>query len=193
MNDQPRTGEETGTGTDSAEESGISKRSVEIVVALLLVAFGTTVVVDSHRLGSAWGSDGPQSGYFPYYIGLLICFSGLATIAQVMFAQWRDRKTRFRGAVARHRALFVAWGPLRQVLMVLIPALVYVVAVQLIGIYVASAAYIAGFMVVLGKYSWKRSIAVGLLVNVGLFLMFEVWFKVPLFKGAFDPLFWTGY
>ena len=110
-----------------------------------------------------------------------------------MFAQWRDRKTRFSGAVARRRALFVAWGPLRQVLSVLIPALVYVLFVQLIGIYVASAVYIALFMAWLGKYSWVRSVAVGFLVNAGFFLMFEVWFKVPLFKGAFDPLSWLGY
>ena len=110
-----------------------------------------------------------------------------------MFAQWRDRKTRFSGAVTRRRALFVAWGPLRQVLSVLIPALFYVLFVQVIGIYVASAVYIALFMAWLGKYSWIRSVAVGFFVSAGFFLMFEVWFKVPLFKGAFDPLSWLGY
>jgi hypothetical protein len=174
-------------------DAGISTRTVEVLVAVLLFAFGATVVYDSARLGSGWASDGPESGYFPFYIGLFICLSSLATLGQVMFAQWRDRKTRFSGAVTRRRALFVAWGPLRQVLSVLLPALGYVLLVQLIGIYVASAVYIALFMAWLGKYSWLRSVAVGVLVNVGFFLMFEVWFKVPLFKGAFDPLSWLGY
>ena len=183
MNDENRSG----------DDAGIPMRTVEVVVALLLFAFGATVVYDSYRLGASWGSDGPQSGYFPFYIGLFICLSSFATLGQVMFAQWRDRKKTFSGAVARRRALFVAWGPLRQVLSVLLPALVYVLFVQLIGIYVASAVYIALFMVWLGKYSWTRSIAVGALVNAGFFLMFEVWFKVPLFKGAFDPLAWLGY
>ncbi len=183
MNDKDRSGEET----------GIPKRTVEVAVALLLFTCGAIVVFDSHRLGSSWGSDGPESGYFPFYIGMLICLSSLATLGQVMFAQWRDRKTTFSGAVARRRGLFVAWGPLRQVLSVLIPALVYVLFVQLIGIYVASAVYIALFMVWLGKYTWLRGMVVGLCVNTGFFLMFEVWFKVPLFKGAFDPLWWLGF
>jgi len=177
----------------SDEEAGILTRTVEVAVSLLLFAFGATVVVDSYRLGASWGSDGPQSGYFPFYIGLLICLASLATLGQAMFAQWRDRKKIFSGAVARHRALFVAWGPLRQVLSVLLPAIVYVLFVQLIGIYVASAVYIALFMMWLGKYTWIRSAAVGIVVNVCFFLMFEVWFKVPLFKGAFDPLWWLGY
>jgi hypothetical protein len=60
-------------------------------------------------------------------------------------------------------------------------------AVQLLGFYVASTGYIALFMVALGGYPWLRSIIVGVATNVLFFLMFEVWFKVPLFKGMLDP------
>jgi hypothetical protein len=177
----------------SGDGAGIPTRTVEVTVATLLFAFGATIVYDSHRLGSGWSSDGPQSGYFPYYIGLLICVSSIATLAQVMFAQWRDRKTTYAGAVARRRALFVGWGPLKLVLSVLVPAIAYVGFVQLIGLYVASAVYIALFMVWLGKYSWVRSIAVGFVVNACFFLLFEVWFKVPLYKGIVNPLAFLGY
>jgi hypothetical protein len=48
-------------------------------------------------------------------------------------------------------------------------------------------------MVVLGKYSWIKSVVAALAVNVTFFLMFEVWFKVPLFKGNFDLLSGLGY
>jgi hypothetical protein len=195
MNDESRiaTGADAAAPPAAEEHRGIPKRTVEVVVALLLFAFGATIAIDSYRLGASWGSDGPQSGYFPFYIGLLICVSGVATLTQAMYAQWRDRKKYFRGAVLRHRALFVAWGPLRQVMLVLIPALAYVLLVQLIGIYVASAIYVALFMVLLGHYSWLRSILVGVITNAAFFVMFEVWFKVPLFKGAFNPLWWLGY
>ncbi|MEO7727909.1 MAG: tripartite tricarboxylate transporter TctB family protein [Burkholderiales bacterium] len=164
-----------------AEQAGISTRTMDIVVAVLIFALGAIVVFDSYRLGSKWGSDGPQSGYFPFYVGLLICISSLVTVVQAL------RTTSGEGG------LFVAWGPLRLVLTVLIPAAVYVLGVQYVGLYIASAIYILIFMVVLGKYSWLRSIAVGVLVNVGFFLMFEVWFKVPLFKGDLDPLRFLGY
>jgi hypothetical protein len=163
------------------DRNGVSLRSVDIAVALLLLVFGLVVVYDSNRLGSKWGSDGPQSGYFPFYIGVLICIASVATLVQAL----RDRQS--------GKLLFVSWPRLKMVLTVLIPALVYVFCVQYIGIYLASAVYIAVFMVWLGKYSWLKSAIVSVLVNVSFFLMFEVWFKVPLFKGDFDPLRFIGY
>lgn len=156
-------------------------RAVDIIVAVLVFALGAVVVFDSYRLGSKWGSDGPQSGYFPFYIGVLICVSSLVTFVQALLTKSKDS------------GLFVTWGPFKRVLTVLIPAAVYVTGVQYVGLYVASAVYIAVFMAWLGKYSWSRSIAVGLMVNAMVFLMFEVWFKVPLFKGSLEPLRFLGY
>jgi len=166
---------------DSTTGAGISARATELVVAALLFVAGAVVVYDSYRLGSKWGSDGPQSGYFPFYIGLLICISSVINFAQALMARRMDPE------------IFVAWGPFKLVLTVLIPAAVYVLGVKYIGIYLASAIYIALFMAWLGKYSWLRSIAVGVAVNVSFFLMFEVWFKVPLYKGDLDPLRFLGY
>ena len=166
---------------DSTTGAGISMRATELVVAALLFVAGAVVVYDSYRLGSKWGSDGPQSGYFPFYIGLLICISSVINFAQALMARRMDPE------------IFVAWGPFKLVLTVLIPAAVYVLGVNYIGIYLASAIYIALFMAWLGKYSWLRSIAVGVAVNVSFFLMFEVWFKVPLYKGDLDPLRFLGY
>ena len=155
----------------------VSKLTAEIGVALLLFLFGSTVVYDSHRLGSSWGSDGPQSGYFPFYIGTLICLSSLATLAQALYAQWRGRQEEFSAAAAAQRKPFVTWVPFKRVLAVLIPSIVFVVFVQFIGIYVASAVYIALFMVWLGKYSWLKSVTVGVAVSISIFLLFEIWFK----------------
>lgn len=171
--------EEQQSGTHNA--TGVSVRTMEIVVAVVIFVLGAIVVFDSYRLGSKWGIDGPQSGYFPFYIGILLCFSSLGTLAQTFLK---------KDAV---REVFVDWGPLKLVFTVLIPALVYVVFVQYIGIYVASAIYIAVFMVWLGKYSWVKSAVIAVVVNVIFFLMFEVWFKVPLFKGTLDPLRFLGY
>ena len=89
--------------------------------------------------------------------------------------------------------IFVDRQQIRQVLVVLIPAVFYVLAVQLIGVYVASAVYIALFMAILGKYSPAKSAICGVVTMALFFFMFEVWFKVPLFKGEFNPLQFTGY
>lgn len=162
----------------------VSTRTVEIAVAVVLLTLGAIVVFDSYRMGSKWGSDGPQSGYFPFYIGLLICISSVITLAQAAFG---------KSAEAAASTPFVLWGPFKMVLTVLLPAALYVAGIKYVGVYVASAIYIAVFMIWLGKYSWSKGIAVGLGVNVILFLMFEVWFKVPLFKGVLNPLGFLGY
>jgi len=152
-------------------------RAAEIVVAVAMLAFGLIMAFDSYRLGARWGTDGPQSGYFPFYIGVIIAAASLITLVQAL----RDRSEDGGGT-------FVEFKNIRPVMAVLIPAAFYVLGVQLAGIYLASAVYIAVFMVWLGKYSWLKSALVGIAVNVSLYLMFEVWFKVQLFKGSYDLL-----
>jgi hypothetical protein len=161
---------------------GISTRTMEIVVAAVLFGIGSLVVFDSHRLGSSWGSDGPEAGYFPFFIGLIICISSTVILLQALFGRARRRDT-----------VFVEWQPLKQVLAVLIPAVLYVLGIQIIGLYVASAIYIALFMRWLGKYSWLKSVVLAVAVSAAAFATFEIWFQVPLYKGAFDPLAFLGY
>ena len=173
-------------------QAGISTRTAEIAVALVLLAVSALVMFDSYRLGARWGDDGPQSGYFPFYIGLLLGISSLATLIRVFIAESR-RADQFRGASAPQERQFVSFGQLKLVFSVLLPACVYVLGVQLVGMYVASALYITLFMRWLGHYSWAKSVAIGFAVSASIFLMFEVWFKVPLYKGAFDALAWLGY
>jgi hypothetical protein len=160
---------------------GISIRAAEVVVALVLLGLGGMVVYDSVRLGFRWASDGPEAGYFPFYIGLFICVSSVITLGQVLSGRKSASK------------VFVEWGQLKLVMSVLVPAAFFVLGIQLIGIYVASVAYIAFFMVWLGKYGWIKSVVLGCAVSVATFMMFEIWFKVPLFKGAYNPLSIIGY
>ena len=156
------------------EEEGaglVSIATMEIIVAALFFAFGAVVMFDSYRIGASWASDGPESGYFPFYTGLIICTAALVLLVQGF-------RKRAQVAVA-----FVEAGPFRQVALVFFPALVYVGGIALAGIYVASAIYIALFMVFLGHYTWLRSVAVGLSVGLFAFVLFERWFHIPLPKG----------
>jgi len=156
---------------------------MEIVVAAILVCIGLVVAWDSARLGARWGDDGPQSGYFPFYVGMLIVISGSVVLWQAL-----------RGMTPNGRGAFVERGQLRQVLSVLLPALVYVLIVQWFGLYLASAVYIAGFMRWLGKYAWWKSVMLGIATSITVFLLFEIWFQVALHKGSlFNPLAVFGY
>ena len=165
-----------------AARAGVATYVIEVIVALLVVALGILVLQGSWSLGSRWTSDGPGSGYFPFYIGIILCIAGAGILYQALL-----------GKKKRNTDIFVDSEQLKRVLSVLIPAVFYVLAVQLAGIYVASALYIALFMIVLGKYSPVKSVITAVVVNALFFFMFEVWFKVPLFKGTFNPLGFLGY
>jgi hypothetical protein len=161
--------------------AGVATHTVEALVALILLIIGVVLIVESRRLGAGWTSDGPGSGYFPFYIGLIIAISGAGILYQALHGK------------TKRTEVFVDSQQLKRVMSVLIPATVYVLAVQFLGLYVASAIYIALFMIVLGKYSWVKSVVAALAVNTVFFFMFEVWFKVPLFKGSLEPLRFLGY
>ena len=156
-----------------------SVRVWEVIVAVAFLVFGAVVIWDSRRLGAAWGSDGPQAGYFPFYIGLIICIASIANAINA-FGSSKGAKP------------FVMWGQLRMVLAVMVPSVVYVALIAnplySLGIYEASVIFIAFFMRLLGKYSWPKIAAVSIGVMVVFFLMFEVWFKVPLPKGPIEAL-----
>jgi len=155
-----------------------SVRTAELVMAGLFLAFGALVMWDTRRLGVSWGDDGPQAGYFPFYIGLFIVVSSVANILRAINLGDKGRKA------------FVEWGQLRMVLLVMIPTAVYAALIAnpwySLGIYLSSAIYIAFFMWYLGKYSWAKIAPVSLGVVVFFFMMFEIWFKVPLPKGPIE-------
>jgi hypothetical protein len=153
--------------------AAVSTRTVDAVVAALLIAVGTVVVWDSHRIGASWAFDGPQAGYFPFYIGLIIVVSSTVNLVLAVL-----RKGPGGGFVER--------GQLVSVLKVLIPAALFVGVTGYLGIYVSAAIYIATFMAWLGRFKpWVIApVAVG--VPLALFVLFEIWFLVPLPKGPLE-------
>lgn len=161
-----------------SEPQLVSIRTMDIVVSLILLGVAGIVIADSLRLGVRWRDlEGPGAGYFPFYIGVILAISSTVVLVRAAF----DR----RGA-ARN---FVSKPAFRQVLAVLVPLVVYVAAVGIIGIYVASAVYIALFMWHFGRYSPVKGAAIGVAIALALFAMFEIWFLVPLPKGPVEQFF----
>ena len=162
---------------DEKQEEGrsaASVRTVEMVTAALIILFGAGVAFDSYRLGARWGDDGPQAGYFPFYVGLLICFAGAGILVRAL----RD--------AALASETFVERGQLKLIFTVLVPATVYVSLIEYLGFYVASTLFIAYFMRQIGKYSWIKVAPIAIGVSVAFFLVFEIWFQVPLPKGPLE-------
>jgi hypothetical protein len=67
-----------------------------------------------------------------------------------------------------------------------VPTSIYVALIFVLGIYLASMLFIAFFMWWLGKYPITKIVPVAIGVPLVLFVMFEIWFLVPLPKGPIE-------
>jgi putative tricarboxylic transport membrane protein len=157
------------------------RKSAELGMAAFIFLLGAIVIVDSVRLGVGWQEiHGPRPGYFPFYIGLIMCVASLVNVVQALRVRDADNKT------------FVEIGQLKLVLSVLVPTALFALLVTWIGIYVSAILFIGFFMRWLGKYPWWKVVGVGVGTAVVFYLVFEKWFKVPLPKGALENLLGLG-
>ena len=170
MSNEPEAGAQ-----DAPEISAASNRTLEIATAVFFLTLGGLVMFDSLRIGAGWSSEGPQSGYFPFYIALLMTVATVVNLISVLRSGNSEASGSF---VSRHK--------LKLVMAVFLPCIVYVGVMQFVGLYVSSAIFITVFMRWQGKFSVAKSVACGLGVTIVLFLMFEIWFKVPLLKGPLE-------
>lgn len=158
---------------DMQAERGISRRTVELVVAGTLLVLSVIAFYDNYTRGAGWASDGPQSGYFP------------ARLAVIMFL---GSAFTFVVALRAKPEIFVTYEQLVRISKVLIPLIIFTISIDWFGIYLSSALFLAIFMVWLGEFSVARSCVSAVAFVVATFLIFEIWFQVPLPKGPVEAL-----
>jgi putative tricarboxylic transport membrane protein len=153
----------------------VGNRTMDIVVSLLFIGLAAVFMTDSWRIGIGWiEGQGPASGFFPFYISLFMALASVVNLQRALTHAEADGAETFVGA-----------GEMVRVLMVLIPTILYVVAIQYLGIYVSSAIFISLFLAVSRAPVWQIAF-VGIGVALALFFMFERWFLVPLPKGPLE-------
>ena len=158
-------------------------RGVDLVTAVVLMLLAGVVLGDALRLGAGWGTDGPRSGFFPFWLAVLLLLTSLGVFIQAL------RRSALQGFVTREQ--------LRPVLKVVLPMAAFVVLISPpglpwgLGLYVSGAIYLAFYMRWVGRHQWGAVIALAVLVPVVTFIVFERWFLVPMPKGPLEA--WLGY
>ena len=158
-------------------------RVADLLTASLLMLLSAVVMYDALLLGAGWSGDGPESGFFPFWLAAL-----LAAVSIVLFVQaWRSwSKQPF---VSREQSVLV--------LKVLWPLVGFVLLTDPpgpwsgLGLYVAGAVYLGFYMRWVGRHDWRTVVALATVVPVITFLIFETWFLVPMPKGPIEA--WFGY
>jgi len=158
-------------------------RVLNLVTAAVLMLLSGIVIYDALRLGVGWGTEGPQSGFFPFWLAAL-----LAAVSLVLFVQ---------ALRSRSEEPFVTRERFVPVLKVLLPLAGFIVLTDPpgpwsgLGLYVAAGLYLGFYMRWVGRHDWRTVVALAATVPVITFLIFETWFLVPMPKGPVEA--WFGY
>ncbi len=155
----------------------VSRRAAEVAFALLTMAFGATIVVGAREFSIGWGEIGPEAGYFPFRIGLLIILASLVNLLRALM----------RRSALSHPFLTGAQG--RRLVRFAVPVLALVGVALVLGIYVAAALYLAFAVGLVARHRPGVTLAVSLGAPLLLFVLFEIVFITPLLKGPVEALF----
>ena len=157
----------------------ISRRALELATAVLTGSFGVAVVVQSLDNGIGWSSAGVDSGTFPFVIGLVIVLGSLYNLV--------------RGALPATSLasvpIAITQVELRRLAGLFVPAAIFVAAIPLLGMYLASALYIFAVLAIPRHQSLLRSLAMAAATALALYVVFERMFQVSLPHGAFAAAF----
>jgi putative tricarboxylic transport membrane protein len=165
--------------TAPAEDSPAvaSTRTVETVAYVLLAGLALLLGFDNWRTGMGWEAEGPQAGYFPFYLSVILAAASIYGLVSIFLSRMDEGK------------IFVTRDQLRRVMQVFVPTFLFCLFTQWLGLYVASFLLIAGFMWMVGRIALWKSLLTGFVFSVAMFITFDIAFDVIMPKGPLEALF----
>ncbi len=154
----------------------LTRLTMEVATALVTGLIGAIVCYGSLEFGIGWGDAGPQPGYFPFYVGLIVIIASTVNLGFGIYHH-RDRVEEFLTTEQGQRIL-AFFGPM----------FLFVLVSSFLGLYVGMILYLFSVMVFQGGYRLPKALAVSLITAIANYFLFEAWFKVPLLKGPLEAL-----
>lgn len=154
---------------------GQRKNRKDFQSGLCLLILGLLLTYQSTKL-SVWSRIGPDEGFFPLLLGILIMGLSLLVIVQSLFSARAQEKEKTLEEQKREVSLF-------RLASYAIPMLLYALLIEWVGFLITSGLFLIIIFKYVERQSWKITSLVGLFSIIGSYLIFVVWFKVPLPKG----------
>ena len=165
------------TAPEADSPAVTNTRVADVTVSLLLLVLAATLGFDNWRTGIAWDSTGPEAGYFPFYLSVILGGASLYGLVTTFLARKQATET------------FVTRAQLRRVMAVFVPTLLFCLATQFLGLYVASFLLIAAFMRMVGRIALWKSLLTAFLFTAIMFVTFDIAFDVIMPKGPLEAAF----
>ena len=165
------------TAPEDDSPAVVSTGTVDVVTSLLLLALALVLGWDNWRTGASWDSTGPQPGYFPFYLSVILGAASLYGLGAAFVSRREAAQT------------FVTRAQLRRVMAVFVPTFLFCLATQYLGLYVASFLLIAGFMRIVGRIALWKSLLTAFIFTAVMFVTFDIAFDVIMPKGPLEAAF----
>jgi len=159
----------------------VSRRALEVVAALLALAFGTSIILGALEYNVGWSERGPEPGYFPFWMGVIVIIGAVGALLQALLSpRFADAPT----AITADQA--------RRIIAFLMPMFGFLVVALLLrmGLYVGMVAYMLTVMLWHGRYRLPATLAISFGTAIFFYFIFERWLHVPLLKGPLEA--WLG-
>ena len=154
----------------------IRRFPIELIVSGGTALAGVITAYGSLELGVGWSDHGPEPGYFPFYVGLLLILASVGNAILTVI--------KLRGSTE----IFIEREQLIRLAGFIAPMLAFVAVTVFLGLYVGAALYLFYIAWRQGRYNPVMSLALGAGFVVALYVVFEILFKVPLHKGPLEQM-----
>lgn len=162
----------------------VKRYHVEIATAVGTGILGITAIIGAMELGYGWEESGPQSGYFPLCVGLILLGASLWNVVMMVVGH---RARHCSDPDSEPEEPFLNRESVGRLGRFLGAMLLFLIATQLLGIYIGSIGYIA-WSAWRGGYRPVVALVLGFGFAISLYVIFEVAFLMPLLKGPIEPL-----
>ena len=147
-------------------------RSADRVTAVLLLVISVAFAAGALKYYSWWGPGGPGSAFLPFWLSLVM--GALALMFLV-----RNIREPERGA---------DWLPrgegLRDMLVVLGATIAFISLLNVTGMVIGTAVYLAALVWYLGRHRWWVTLSVAIAAAGFNWLVFVHWLRVPMPEGV---------
>lgn len=144
-------------------------RAAEVVAGAGFVVVAMVVLVETIKLGPGWGRDGPQPGFFPFILAVVIGLGGLGTLVQGLRS-------------ADSRPFFEVRQEMVDLAQVGIPLALAIASIPFLGLYIMAVLYVGLFTAWYGRFRWYLSFPAGLVLAGTLYWGLERGFLISMPK-----------
>ena len=163
----------------------MSVRTAELVMAIVLSLISIGLMVKSTELSIGWiKGAGPGGGAWPFWLS-----AGMLATSIMTIIRWFMKVT----PESKSAAPFMTLNAVKVVGTTVVALILLLLGSHWIGMYFAIVLFLLFYLHFVGGHGWLMTIALMILVPIGIFCLFEWALKVPIPKGVSEPLFYPIY